>query len=60
MKSGTCERGPRGWYCARDRWHTGPCALWPRWWNLMEVLRGRGYIPYPVPPEQDRSAGEQK
>lgn len=27
-------RMKRGWFCSRRRWHTGPCALRPKWWNL--------------------------
>lgn len=22
----------RGWYCSREPYHAGPCALWPRLW----------------------------
>lgn len=35
----TCRRPPRGWFCTRPRWHGGPCAAWPRWWNLWAYPR---------------------
>lgn len=31
----------RGWRCRRGP-HSGPCALEPRWWNLLDRLRLRG------------------
>ena len=29
----------RGWWCRRERWHDGPCALLPRWWNWSSDAR---------------------
>lgn len=25
-------RVPWGWYCTREVFHDGPCALHPKWW----------------------------
>lgn len=40
-----CEEYWRGWRCTRDT-HTGPCALVPRWWNVLARIRfGSGTRP---------------
>ena len=26
---------PRGWHCSRRKFHPGPCALRPHWYNLL-------------------------
>lgn len=32
---GRCGRQMKtGWWCKRVPFHTGPCALIPRWWNI--------------------------
>lgn len=41
-----CHRAPFGWRCSRIDYghvvdHLGPCAAWPRWWNLPARLRMR-------------------
>ena len=34
-----CQYGlKRGWRCSRQWRHEGPCALRPRWWNLVAWL----------------------
>lgn len=33
---------PAGWWCSRDIAHLGPCALRPRWWNLVGRIRFGG------------------
>lgn len=40
----SCKIAPRGWYCTRAEGHTGPCAAWPRWWNVKHwwwIAKGR-------------------
>lgn len=38
-----CDRNfKRGWWCSRQRGHSGPCALRPKWWNIAARIKFRG------------------
>lgn len=36
---GKCRIPPFGWRCTRRAGHEGPCAAWPRLWNLRQWWR---------------------
>lgn len=44
MTKTCCKLQPRGWFCTRNDWHEGPCALKPRLLMKIELwLKGKNY-----------------